>query len=79
MSLIGLLQLLVFAYQLILLARVVISFVQVDPYHPVVQFLFRVTEPVLEPIRQFLPQSGGLDFSPLVVMVLLQLVLVLLT
>ena len=60
-------------YTFVLLARVLISWVQVDPYNPVVQFLYQITEPVLQPIRQMLPASMGVDFSPLIAMILVQL------
>lgn len=61
-------------YGYILLARVLVSFIQVDPYHPAVQFLYSITEPVLKPIRERLPSGQGLDFSPMIAWVLLQLV-----
>ena len=55
-------------YMLIVIARAVISWVSPDPYNPIVQFLYRATEPVLEPIRRKLPGGGfGMDFSPLIV------------
>lgn len=61
-------------YSLIVLARVLLTwFPNVDRSHPLVQFLFDVTEPLLQPIREFLsqqfPQSGPFDFSPLVLLV----------
>ena len=71
---ISLLVMLAQLYQLVLLARVLISWVQVDPYHPVVQVLYQLTEPVLRPIRNVLPQTMGMDFSPVVAMILIQLV-----
>lgn len=55
------------AYMWILVARAVISWVSPDPYNPIVQFLVRSTEPVLRPVRRLLPLPGGIDFSPLVV------------
>jgi YggT family protein len=59
-------------YILIVTARAVISWVSPDPYNPIVQFLYRATEPVLEPIRRKLPGGGfGLDFSPLIVILAL--------
>ncbi len=61
-------------YLFVLLARVLISWVRVDPYHPAVQVLFQLTEPVLKPIRDVLPSGSGLDFSPVVAMLLVQLV-----
>jgi YggT family protein len=55
-------------YMWIVIARAVISWVSPDPYNPIVQFLYRATEPVLEPIRRRLPGGGfGIDFSPLIV------------
>lgn len=55
-------------YQFVLLARVLISwFPDIDRSNPLVQFLFDITEPVLRPVRQMLPQTGMMDFSPLVV------------
>ena len=57
-------------YEWILIGRVVISWVNADSYNPIVQFLHRVTEPVLEPIRRFLPATP-IDFSPMIVFILL--------
>ena len=55
-------------YMWIIIARAVISWVNPDPYNPIVRFLNAVTEPVLYPIRRRLPISlGGLDFSPILV------------
>ncbi len=61
-------------YLLILLGRVISSWVDVDPYHPVVRFLRDWTEPVLAPIRSVLPPMGGLDLSPLVALFLTMLI-----
>lgn len=49
----------------LILVRALISWVNPDPFNPVVQFLHRVTEPILEPIRRLLPPMG-IDFSPLI-------------
>lgn len=57
-------------YILLLLARILISWVNLDPYHPVVRFLYSVTEPVLAPVRRVLPPAGMFDLSPMVVMIL---------
>lgn len=60
------------AFNLILLARVLMSWLpNVDRYHPVVQFIYNVTEPVLKPIRQVLPQGMGIDFSPMIVILII--------
>ncbi len=52
-------------YYWIILIRALISWVNPDPYNPVVQFLHRATEPVLEPIRRILPPLP-IDLSPMV-------------
>ena len=62
-----LLELVLWAYVWILIARAVLSWVSPDPYNPIVRFLYRVTEPVLRPLRDRLPAFGGLDLSPMVV------------
>lgn len=55
-------------FQLILLARVLMSwFPNLDYSNPIVRFLYDVTEPILKPVRDLLPQTGMVDFSPLVV------------
>ena len=55
-------------YMYIIIARAVISWVNPDPYNPIVRFLYSITDPVLLAIRRRLPLSfGGMDFSPIVV------------
>ena len=54
-------------YMYVIIARAVISWVNPDPYNPIVRFLINVTEPVLYPIRRRMPNLGGIDFSPLIV------------
>ncbi len=66
-------------FELLILARILISWFPIDPYNPIVQFLHRITEPILAPIRRRLPPMGMFDFSPLIVLigaVLLQRVLI---
>ncbi len=59
----------------LLIARVVISWIPgVDVSHPAVRFIYRVTAPILDPIRRIMPPIGGLDFSPWVAILLLSLV-----
>jgi YggT family protein len=53
------------AYIWIILGRVIISWVNADPYNPIVRFLYGATDPVLDPIRRRLPIMGGLDLSPM--------------
>jgi YggT family protein len=67
--LITLIDVVVRVFVLVLLVRAVLSWVRVDPYHPLVRFLYNITEPVLEPIRRILPRTGMFDFSLLVAMI----------
>lgn len=53
-------------YKYILLASVIISWVNPDPYNPIVSFIYRVTEPLLRKIRRHMPDTGMVDLSPLV-------------
>jgi len=62
-----LLDFLLTAYMWIIIGRAVISWVNADPYNPIVRFLYDATEPVLSRIRRWLPISfGGIDFSPMI-------------
>lgn len=64
------LQLILTLYMWIVIARALISWVNPDPYNPVVRFLYNATEPLLYRVRRALPVfAGGLDLSPLVVLV----------
>jgi YggT family protein len=58
-------------YMWIVIARALISWVNPDPWNPIVQFLHRATEPVLEPIRRKVGGSMGLDVSPIVVILII--------
>lgn len=63
-------------YTLVIIARAVISFVRTDPYNPAVRLLYRLTEPVLYPIRRILVKATGnigLDFSPIIAIILLRI------
>jgi YggT family protein len=59
-------------YSLIVLAAVIMSWVRVNPRHPLASIVVGLTEPVLEPIRRALPPLGGLDFSPMVLLFVLR-------
>jgi len=55
-------------YMWIIIARAVLSWVNPDPYNPIVRFIHNITEPVLYRIRTKLPLDfGGIDFSPIIV------------
>lgn len=57
---------LLWLYQWIIIARALISWVNPDPWNPIVQFLERATEPVLRPIRRLVGWRAGIDLSPLI-------------
>ena len=59
---------------LAILARVLLSWVRVSPYHPAVEFLYRITEPILAPLRRVIPPVGMADISPIVAMILLWII-----
>jgi YggT family protein len=59
-------------YMWIIIFRAVISWVNPDPYNKIVILLYRVTEPVLRPVRRILPwRNMGIDLSPIVVMLVI--------
>ena len=56
-------------YYWIIIIKVLLSWVNPDPYNTIVQILNRLTEPVLYRVRQLLPMTGmGIDFSPIIVL-----------
>jgi YggT family protein len=63
-------------YSYVIIAAALITWVSPDPRNPIVQFLFKVTEPVLRPVRNLLPpwRTGGLDLSPLIVIIAIQFI-----
>jgi YggT family protein len=63
-------------YKWVIIAAALITWVSPDPRNPIVSILRQVTEPVLAPARRLLPpwKTGGLDFSPLIVIFAIQLV-----
>lgn len=68
---------LLWLYFWILTARVILSWVNPDPYNRIVQVLCGLTDPALNGIRRFIPRalwSTGLDFTPLILMLLIQVV-----
>jgi len=75
----ALLELVIDLFLFAILIRVVLSWVNPDPYNPAVALLDRLTDPVLSPAQRLLPPIGGIDLSPMLVMVglvLLQMLLV---
>lgn len=74
MSIVGIINLVFNVFYILLLARIIFSWIRVDPYHPtwgpLARFVFNATEPVMAPVRRMLPAMGGLDFSPIIVLLI---------
>ncbi len=62
-------------YSFIIIIRIFISWINPDPYNPVIRFLYSVTDPVLNPMRRIIPPIGGMiDISPMIVLLLIELI-----
>jgi len=70
-SLLRLVNLIFTLYSLALIARTLLPWLRVDPYHPVARFLIQITEPILAPLRRYVRPMGGLDFTPMVALLIL--------
>lgn len=67
-----LLDFLLTAYMWIIIGRAIISWVNADPYNPIVRFLYEATEPLLSRIRRYLPINfGSIDFSPMILILII--------
>lgn len=63
----GLLHVILMAVMIVVIARAVLSWVSPDPYNPIVRIIIQLSEPLLYPVRRWTPAFGGVDFSPMVV------------
>ena len=72
-TLIDLVQAAATIFTILVFARVILSWIPSVPDNPLVGFVFRVTEPVMAPVRNLLPAMGGIDFSPILVLVGIQI------
>ena len=64
--LVSLINLVVALVSILLIANALISFAPLEPWHPVRRILNQLAEPILHPFRNILPQTGMIDFSPMV-------------
>ena len=76
--LIQLIDIIVRLFVLLILVHVVLSYFM-DPFHPVRRQIDRIVEPLLSPIRRVIPLVGMFDFSPLVLLILIQIIGMILT
>ena len=72
-ALIPLINLIVNAFTLLIIVNVILSYF-LSPYHPARELLGRLVEPFLGPLRRIIPPAGGLDFSPMVLLIAVQLI-----
>lgn len=57
----------IFLYKWVIIISAIISWVKPDPYNPIVQMLYRLTEPAYNLVRRFIPTVfGGMDFAPII-------------
>lgn len=73
--LVNFIQLLAFVFWFLLIARVVLSWTKPTGGGGLVAFVYQATEPILAPIRRLLPPTGGIDWSPLVAMLILGVIM----
>lgn len=66
--------LLFYALNLAILIRVVVSWLNVNPYNPFISLIYQVTDPILEPLRRIIPPLGMLDITPIIALLLLSVV-----
>lgn len=67
-------QILAYVLLIAILVRVIFSWISFDPNNPLYAIIHEITEPVLAPIRQFMPRMGMMDLSPLVASMLLMFI-----
>lgn len=58
----------------LIIARCILSFVRHNPYQPVIRFIYDVTEPIMAPFRRMIPAAGGIDFSPIIAVLVIEMV-----
>ena len=63
-----------YALWVAILGRVIISWLNLSPYNPIVVALYQITEPILAPIRRVLPRMGMIDLSPMVALIIMMIV-----
>jgi len=70
-SLAGLLDMALTLTMFVIIARAVLSWVSPDPYNPIVRIIHQISDPILLPIRRHIPYLGGMDFSPIIALMVI--------
>jgi YggT family protein len=73
-GIIAVIALLVRLYLIILVAMIIVSWIAPGSRHPVIELIWQISEPVMAPFRSLLPNMGGVDFSPILVFIGIQIV-----
>jgi YggT family protein len=68
----------IYVYLFIIFIQIVISWINPGAYNPITVIMYQLSEPILKPARKLIPSAGGFDFSPMVVIIGLQLLIILL-
>ena len=78
LSIAELLKLVIYIFMFVVFVQVILSWISPGSYNPITVLLYQLSEPLLRPARRLLPSTHGIDFSPILVFVFLQLSLILL-
>ena len=73
-----LLKTILYIYLFIIIVQVIISWINPDAYNPITMIMYQLSEPILRPVRRTIPSAGGFDFSPLIILVIINLLMILL-
>ncbi len=61
-------------YTVIIVIRAVISWFSPSPYNPLYRLLIQITEPIIEPVRRIMPNLGGIDLSPIIIIFIIHII-----
>ncbi len=65
--------LLFYALNLAILIRVIVSWLNVSPYNPLISFIYQITDPIILPLRRIIPPLGMIDITPIIAILLLSI------
>ena len=74
----NLLKTVIYVHMFIIIIQIVISWVNPGAYNPITVIMYQLSEPVLKPARRLIPSAGGFDFSPMIAIIVMQLMIILL-
>ena len=72
-----LLRMILYIYLFVILIQVIMSWLNPNAYNPITTIMYQISEPILKPIRRLVPSAGGLDFSPFIILVIINLLMML--